>query len=92
MVSLSRPDRVIFTDVSRQVMLSIVPKSGARLHQILLKTVLHAPMRYFSTTDSGVILNRFSQDMTLVEGVLPTTAFGTFLGKLTVIVWSSMGG
>lgn len=65
-------------------MLSIVPKSGARLHQILLKTVLHAPMQYLSNTDSGVLLNRFSQDMTLVETVLPSAAFGTFLGKSTV--------
>ncbi len=61
-------------------MISIVPKSGAELHKILLRTVMHAPMRFFSITDSGVTLNRFSQDMTLVDAVLPTVFFGTFLG------------
>lgn len=63
----------------RQIMISIVPKSGAALHRILLRTVMHAPMRFFYTTDSGIILNRFSQDMTLVDVVLPTVAFGTVL-------------
>lgn len=61
-------------------MISIVPKSGAELHKILLRVVMHAPMHFFSTTDSGVILNRFSQDMTLIDAALPSVAFGTFLG------------
>jgi ATP-binding cassette, subfamily C (CFTR/MRP), member 1 len=61
-------------------MINIVPKSGLELHRILLRTVMHAPMHFFATTDSGVTLNRFSQDMTLIETVLPTNAFGTVLG------------
>lgn len=61
-------------------MINIVPKSGAELHKILLRVVMHAPMQFFTTVDSGVILNRFSQDMTLVDAVLPSVAFGTFLG------------
>ncbi|KAK8091117.1 multidrug resistance protein [Apiospora phragmitis] len=65
-----------------KIMISIVPQSGAVLHQILLRTVMHAPMRFFSTTDSGLILNRFSQDMTLVDVVLPTVSFGTFLSLI----------
>ena len=68
-------------DVDRQIMISIVPKSGAELHKILLRTIMHAPMNFFSTVDSGVTLNRFSQDMTLVDAVLPTAAFGTYLGR-----------
>lgn len=30
-----------------------------------------APQIFFSTTNSGTILNRFSQDMSLIEGTLP---------------------
>ena len=66
-------------------MISIVPKSGAQLHKILLRTVMNAPMRFFSTTDSGIILNRFSQDMTLIDASLPSVVFGTFLGALWCI-------
>lgn len=52
----------------------ITPKSGAGLHKTLLRTVLHAPQSFFDQTDSGVTLNRFSQDMTLIDGSLPSAA------------------
>jgi hypothetical protein len=44
------------------------------LHKILLRTVVRAPQLFFSTTDTGVTLNRFSQDMTLIDGALPIAA------------------
>lgn len=34
-------------------------------------TILSAPMSYFVATDVGEIVNRFSQDMTLVDFPLP---------------------
>ncbi|KAF6805035.1 hypothetical protein CMUS01_14711 [Colletotrichum musicola] len=49
----------------------IAPRSGAELHRRLLSTVVGAPLSYFSTTDTGVILNRFSQDIQLVDKQLP---------------------
>ncbi|KAK0640764.1 P-loop containing nucleoside triphosphate hydrolase protein [Cercophora newfieldiana] len=50
----------------------IAPSSGLELHRRLLSTVIgRAPLLYFSTTDTGVILNRFSQDMRLVDRQLP---------------------
>lgn len=67
---------------SRQIMINIVVKSGLALHNILVETVMNAPVQLFAEIDSGVILNRFSQDMTLVDAVLPTVTFGTVLGKL----------
>ncbi|GAA89080.1 hypothetical protein AKAW_07194 [Aspergillus luchuensis IFO 4308] len=62
-----------------QIMIKIVITSGLGLHKILVQTVINAPMHFFAEVDSGVILNRFSQDMTLVDAVLPTMAFGTVL-------------
>ncbi|RAK99259.1 P-loop containing nucleoside triphosphate hydrolase protein [Aspergillus ibericus CBS 121593] len=62
-----------------QIMIKIVLKSGLELHRILVQTVTNAPMHFYAEVDSGVILNRFSQDMTLVDAVLPTMAFGTVL-------------
>jgi hypothetical protein len=38
----------------------------------LTHSCARAPQSFFSTTDHGSILNRFSQDMTLIEGQLPT--------------------
>ncbi|KAF4783878.1 hypothetical protein HER10_EVM0001269 [Colletotrichum scovillei] len=49
----------------------IAPKSGAELHRRLLSTISGAPLSYFSTTDNGATLNRFSQDIQLVDKSLP---------------------
>jgi hypothetical protein len=54
--------------------MNITPKSGAGLHKILLRSVMRAPQSFFDETDSGITLNRFSQDMTLIDGNLPSAA------------------
>ena len=52
----------------------VTPISGAGLHKILLRSVMRAPQSFFDETDSGITLNRFSQDMTLIDGQLPSSA------------------
>ena len=37
-----------------------------------------APMSFFSKTDSGIIINRFSQDLQLIDMELPVAALNTF--------------
>lgn len=54
------------------VQLRVAPRSGTRIHQRLLDIVTAAPLAYFSATDNGAVLNRFSQDMQLVDKTLPT--------------------
>ncbi|RFU34159.1 hypothetical protein B7463_g2169, partial [Scytalidium lignicola] len=49
----------------------IAPKSGEVLHQRLLKIIMGAPLSYFTVTDTGVTLNRFSQDISYVDQSLP---------------------
>jgi ABC-type multidrug transport system fused ATPase/permease subunit len=55
----------------------LLPISANRLHHILLNAVMHAPYSFFFSTDSGVTLNRFSQDMTLVDNQLPVAMWLT---------------
>ncbi|KAJ6131239.1 hypothetical protein N7523_001699 [Penicillium sp. IBT 18751x] len=62
---------------SWQMIITMVPKSGESFHRKLLITVLSAPMLFFSTTDSGAILNRFSQDLQLIDMELPIAAINT---------------
>ncbi|KAI1207078.1 ABC transporter [Annulohypoxylon truncatum] len=52
------------------ILILISPSTARKLHYTLLKTVMRAPQSFFSSTDSGTILNRFSQDMTLIESQL----------------------
>lgn len=60
-----------------QMVITMVPKSGEIFHRKLLTTVLNAPMLFFSMTDGGVILNRFSQDLQLIDMELPIAAINT---------------
>jgi ATP-binding cassette subfamily C (CFTR/MRP) protein 1 len=47
------------------------PAGGRRLHRRLLKAAMGAPMSFLSNTDTGSLINRFSQDLRLVDMVLP---------------------
>lgn len=56
-------------------MVNISSRSSIRLHQILTTSTFNAPMSYFDKVDNSVVLNRFSQDMTLIESVLPIMTY-----------------
>jgi len=53
--------------------------SGAKLHREALRTVIRAPLRFFTSTDTGVVTNLFSQDMTLIDGELPLSVINVCL-------------
>jgi ATP-binding cassette, subfamily C (CFTR/MRP), member 1 len=60
-----------------QMLIKIMPRSGETFHRELLRTVLHAPMSFFATTDTGITINRFSQDLQLIDMDLPLAALNT---------------
>lgn len=70
---------VILTQGDRHLLLSIAVTSGKKLHASLLKTTLMAPMSFFIATDVGAIVNRFSQDIQIIDAQLPLAALN--LGK-----------
>lgn len=55
----------------------MITYSGTVLHKRAITTVVTAPLRFFATTDSGIVTNLFSQDMTLLDSELPM-AFTNF--------------
>ncbi|QPC67918.1 hypothetical protein HYE67_010149 [Fusarium culmorum] len=70
---------IIFLVLSTwQMIVTMVPLSGNNFHQSLLKTVLNAPMSFFAATDAGTTINRFSQDLQLIDMDLPLSALNTF--------------
>ncbi|KAL9109116.1 MAG: hypothetical protein Q9227_006207 [Pyrenula ochraceoflavens] len=60
-------------------------KTGIRLHGIVLQTVVHAPMAFFSKTDTGSLTNRFSQDMQLIDASLPLAMMCVICNLLTCV-------
>ncbi|KAM4057529.1 ABC transporter [Hirsutella rhossiliensis] len=65
----------------------IVPRSAQNLHLVVLRTAMRAPMGFILRTDTGTLINRFSQDMQLVDLSLPGALVNTsyrFAGCLGV--------
>jgi ABC-type multidrug transport system fused ATPase/permease subunit len=49
----------------------MIPRSALYLHGKLLETVEIAPLSFFTSTDAGQIVNRFSQDLSVIDMELP---------------------
>lgn len=54
-----------------------VKRAGANIHQDALRTVIRAPLRFFTKTDTGVVTNLFSQDLNLIDTELPEATLNT---------------
>ncbi|OGM42517.1 hypothetical protein ABOM_008320 [Aspergillus bombycis] len=63
----------------------IVPRSARRLHSALIETTTRAPYSFHAATNPGITLNRFSQDITLVDIDLPSAAVQFFLDCFTCL-------
>jgi ATP-binding cassette, subfamily C (CFTR/MRP), member 1 len=66
-----------------------IPRSGARIHATLLQTVFRAPQSFFDSTDSGSLLNRFSQDISIIDSHLPVAVLITFQALVNVLILTS---
>ncbi|KAI1865044.1 uncharacterized protein JN550_008590 [Neoarthrinium moseri] len=49
----------------------MIPQSGRNLHLSLLEAVRRAPLSFFSNTETGVLVNRFSQDLRYADMTIP---------------------
>ncbi|CAG9859551.1 unnamed protein product [Phyllotreta striolata] len=63
-------------------------RSSQKLHDIMFKSVLAAPMRFFDTNPSGRILNRFSKDIGSVDEWLPKAILDS--GQILLIMVGSI--
>lgn len=62
---------------ARHCLTASVATSGGALHHQLLYVVSSATTAFLSKKDSGVLLNRFSQDMQVIDGELPAALLNT---------------
>ncbi|OBT65136.1 hypothetical protein VE03_04736 [Pseudogymnoascus sp. 23342-1-I1] len=52
----------------------MIPRSATNLHGRLLRAIENAPLYFFTSTDAGQIVNRFSQDLSVIDAELPVAA------------------
>jgi ATP-binding cassette subfamily C (CFTR/MRP) protein 1 len=57
--------------VALQALTDVAAQSGRQLHAVLLRTVLRAPLACLTATDTGQLINRFAQDIQLIDSELP---------------------
>ncbi|KAM5374183.1 hypothetical protein ACJZ2D_006643 [Fusarium nematophilum] len=68
---LSLLEGVLITMAIALFLLVVGPTSGRTLHQRLLEAAMKAPMSFLNNSEAGSLVNRFSQDLRLVDTVLP---------------------
>ncbi|KAL3424877.1 ABC transporter [Phlyctema vagabunda] len=71
-ILLAFGNAVMYGCAAWNMFLKLVPDSAVNIHRMLLDTVMNAPYSFFTKSNVGTILNRFSQDMSLIESQLPT--------------------
>ncbi|XP_062328221.1 multidrug resistance-associated protein 5 isoform X3 [Osmerus eperlanus] len=64
-------------------------RASSKLHEELFRKILRSPMKFFDTTPTGRILNRFSKDMDEVDTRLPFQA--EMLIQNVILVFFCMG-
>ncbi|PWY94269.1 ATP-binding cassette transporter [Aspergillus sclerotioniger CBS 115572] len=67
------------------LLVNIIGNTALNLHSELLQATLSAPFRFFQQTDTGSIINRFSQDMELIDFSLPLV-FLNFMEGISICV------
>ncbi|CAG8303457.1 unnamed protein product [Penicillium salamii] len=68
----------------------IVPAASKSLHSTVLHACMGAPLSFLSNIDTGVLVTRFSQDMRLVDMVLPRGFISTGFQIFDVIAQSAI--
>jgi ABC-type multidrug transport system fused ATPase/permease subunit len=56
-----------------------IDRVGAHIHKGALQTLIEAPLSFFTSTDTGVVTNLFSQDLNLVDTELPNALLNLLL-------------
>ncbi|RDW86484.1 uncharacterized protein DSM5745_03126 [Aspergillus mulundensis] len=86
---------IFWTAAAAFFVITITQRSADRCHEAILDTVLGAPMSFLDSTAAGETINRFSQDMQLIDTELPYDVLGTVtqammvIGLYGIIIYSS---
>jgi ATP-binding cassette subfamily C (CFTR/MRP) protein 1 len=81
---------VMLMVLAGMLLIKMIPHSAAYLHEQLLGTVENAPLSFLTSTDTGEIVNRFSQDLSVIDSELPiaglVVANNVFVGIIQAIL------
>lgn len=64
----------------------VVLNSNISIHDAMLNSVLRSPSSFFDSTPSGVLINKFSNDLGLLDRSLPDALFYNFEAPCSVTI------
>jgi ATP-binding cassette subfamily C (CFTR/MRP) protein 4 len=64
----------------------VVLSSNTSLHETMLNSILRSPSSFFDSTPSGVLINKFSNDLGLLDKALAEAFFYNFEAPCSVII------
>lgn len=67
------------------ILTTSITASGLNLHGKLLKTAMSMPLSFLTKKDTGAVLNRFSQDLEIIDGELPGALLNTLATALIAL-------
>ncbi|GJN77161.1 hypothetical protein PLIIFM63780_000650 [Purpureocillium lilacinum] len=66
--------------------LVVLPKTSRKFHELLLNTTMRAPTAFLTSTNAGTTINRFSQDLELIDNDLPQSIDSFIFQFMSAIV------
>ncbi|XP_041974687.1 ATP-binding cassette sub-family C member 4-like [Aricia agestis] len=69
---------ILLTNIRVFPFATMCVRASQKLHNLMFSTMLRGIMRFFDTSSSGRILNRFTKDMGALDEILPRTLLDVF--------------
>ncbi|XP_026764672.2 ATP-binding cassette subfamily C member 4-like [Galleria mellonella] len=69
---------VLLTNLRVLTFVKLCVSASKKLHDVMFSTMIKGIMRFFDTSSSGRILNRFTKDMGALDEILPRTLMDVF--------------
>ena len=63
----------------------VILNSNEQLHEDMIEAILRSPVSYFDTTPSGILMNKFSNDLGVLDNALYISFIYTFEGPIVIL-------
>ncbi|KAI5276196.1 multidrug resistance-like protein [Aureobasidium subglaciale] len=72
------------------IIIASVQRVGASMHKDALQTLIKAPLSFFTSTDTGIVTNFFSQDLNLIDTELPSALLNFLFATFSAIAQAAI--
>lgn len=85
-LGLLQVDYFIFQTLKYYTVNTVALRSNEKLHNDMILGLIRSPSRFFDTTPTGRLINRFSNDMSIMDSILAFTLIDTLEGPILSLI------